>query len=108
MKISNFGSPALGANFLEFENSSHHLLCDLDSNIQSTIQSELFASNSKLYVIVTGRRRCEGIPDDTVTELYMKRDFLEVVEILCGDIIISCWQVHFKNSEEVPKLFCIA
>ncbi|PSS18445.1 hypothetical protein M430DRAFT_27902 [Amorphotheca resinae ATCC 22711] len=96
-----------GHDVLGFENSSHQLPRDLDGDMPSTVQSDLFALGSTLYEIMAGRRPYEGIPDGTITERYTKRIFPDVTSILCGDVIISCWQGCFRNAEEVLELFSL-
>jgi len=106
VKISDFGFSSFSdGDVLGFENSSHQLPRDLDCDMPSTVQSDLFALGSTLYEIMTGRRPYEGIPDDTITELYIKRIFPDVSNILCGDVIMSCWQGCFRDAEEVLELF---
>ncbi|KAH8760635.1 hypothetical protein F5882DRAFT_478807 [Hyaloscypha sp. PMI_1271] len=48
---------------LGFENSSHQLPRDLDGDMPSTVQSDLFALGSTLYEVITRRRPYEGLPD---------------------------------------------
>jgi serine/threonine protein kinase len=109
VKISDFGFSSFSdGDVLGFENSSHHLPRNLDSNMPSTVQSDLFALGSTLYEVMTGRRPYEGIPDDTTAKLYGKGTFPEVTGILCGDVITGCWQSRFKNTEEVLEHFLVA
>jgi len=111
VKVSDFGFSSFSdGDVLGFENSSHQLPRDLESDMPSTFQSDLFALGSTLYEIMTGGRPYEGIPDDTITALYIKGIFPDVTSILCGDVITSCWQGCFRNAEEVLKRFlhCMA
>ncbi|KUJ14097.1 kinase-like protein [Mollisia scopiformis] len=106
VKISDFGFSSFSdGDVLGFENSSHQLPRELDSDKPSTVQSDLFALGSTLYEIMTGGRPYEGIPDDTITELYIRGSFPDVTSILCGDVITSCWQGCFRNAEEVLERF---
>ena len=109
VKISDFGFSSFSdGDVLGFENSSHQLPRDLDSDMPSTVQSDLFALGSTLYEIMTGKRLYEGRQDDTITQLYSKGTFPDVTSILCGDIITGCWQGCFTTAEEVLEYFIVA
>ncbi|KAH7333276.1 kinase-like domain-containing protein, partial [Rhexocercosporidium sp. MPI-PUGE-AT-0058] len=109
VKINDFGFSSFSdGDVLGFENSSHQLPRYLDSDMLSTVQSDLFALGSTLYEIMTGKRPHEGIPDDTITKLYSKGTFPAVASILCGDVITGCWKGCFRNTEEVLEHFIIA
>ncbi|KAH8787552.1 kinase-like domain-containing protein [Hyaloscypha sp. PMI_1271] len=108
VKISDFGFSSFSdGDVLGFENSSHQLPRDLDGDMPSTVQSDLFALGSTLYEVMTGRRPYEGIPDDTIAKLYSKATFPDVTGILCGDVITGCWEGRFKNAEEVLEHFLV-
>jgi len=106
VKISDFGFSSFGdGDVLGFENSSHQLPRDLDGDMPSTIQSDVFALGSTLYEVMTGKRPYEGTPDDAITQLYSGGTYPDVTGILCGDVIMGCWQGRFKNAEEVLEHF---
>ena len=64
VKISDFGFSSFSdGDVLGFENSSHQLPRDLDGDMPSTVQSDLFALGSTLYEVITRRRPYEGLPD---------------------------------------------
>lgn len=62
---------------------------------------------STLGEIMAGRRPYEGIPDATITELYIKGNFHDVTSMLCGDVITSCWKGRMTSAEEVLELFSL-
>lgn len=108
-KLSDFGFSSFSdGNVLGFENPSHHLPRDINGGTPSTFQSDLFALGSTLYEVMTGNTPYDDEPDDTITQLYSKGLFPDVTGILCGDIIIGCWQGRFKSAAEVLKYFLAA
>lgn len=107
--LSDFGFSSFSSgDVLGFENSSHHLPRDIDSNMPSTIQSDLFALGSTLYEVMTGKPPYEGRSDDVITRLYSSGSFPNVTGILCGHIIMGCWQGRFKSVAEVLENFLVA
>jgi len=105
VKISDFGfSSFSNGDVLGFKDSSHQLPRDLDGDMPSTIQSDLFALGSTLYEIMTGKQLYEGMADETIAELYIKGIFPDVTSIVCGDVITSCRRGCFRNAEEVLEM----
>jgi len=51
---------------LGFENPLHNLPRDINGNMPSTFQSDLFAVGSTLYEVMTGKRPYEGRSDNTI------------------------------------------
>jgi serine/threonine protein kinase len=74
----------------------------------STTQSDLFALSSTLYEVITGKPPYEGKSDDAITQLYSNGSFPNVTGILCGHIIMGCWQGSFKSAAEVLENFLLA
>jgi serine/threonine protein kinase len=108
VKLSDFGFSSFSdGDVLGFENPLHHLPRDIDGNMPSTFQSDLFAVGSTLYEVMTGKRPYECKSDDTITQLYSDRTFPDVMGILYGHIIMGCWQGRFKSAAEVLKQFLV-
>lgn len=106
--LSDFGFSSFSdGDVLGFENASHHLPRDIDSDVASTIQSDLFALGSTLYEVMAGKPPYEGKSDDVITQLYSSGSFPCVEGILCGDIIMGCWQGQLKSSTEVLQIFTL-
>lgn len=109
VKLSDFGFSSFSdGDVLGFENTSHHLPRDIDGNMPSTFQSDLFALGSTLYEVMAGKRPYEGKSDDIIAQLYSDGSFPKVTGIPCGHIIIGCWQGRFKSAAEVLKHFLFA
>ncbi|OBT60197.1 hypothetical protein VE03_10433 [Pseudogymnoascus sp. 23342-1-I1] len=109
LHLSDFGFSSFGGgDVLGFENSSHHLPRDINSDMPSTTQSDLFALGSTLYEVIAGKPPYEGKSDDTITQLYSNGSFPNVTGILCGHIIMGCWQGSFMSAAEVLEDFLVA
>lgn len=107
--LSDFGFSSLNSSdVLGFENPSHHMPRDIDSDMPSTVQSDLFALGSTLYEVMVGKRPYEGKSDDAIIQLYSNGKFPDVTGVLCGNIIMDCWQGRFKSAAEVQENFFIA
>jgi serine/threonine protein kinase len=92
VKISDFRFSSFSdGDVLGFENSSHQLPRDLDGDIPSTVQSDLFTLGSTLYEVMARKRPYKGMPDDAITKLYSEGIFPDVTSVLCGDAITGCW-----------------
>jgi serine/threonine protein kinase len=106
VRLSDFGFSSFGGgDVLGFENSSHHLPRDVDGNMPSTVQSDLFALGSTLFEIITGKPPYEGKSDDDITQLYSDGSFPNITGILCEHIIMGCWQGSFMGADEVLENF---
>jgi serine/threonine protein kinase len=107
--LSDFGFSSLNSgDVLGFENASHHMPRDIDCNMPSTTRSDLFALGSTLYEIMTGKPPYKGKSDDAITQLYCIGLFPDVADVLCGDIIMDCWQGRFTSALEVLEYFLAA
>ncbi|EGX93690.1 Protein kinase-like domain [Cordyceps militaris CM01] len=106
VRLSDFGFSGFGGgDVLGFENSSHHLPRDIDGDMPSSIQSDLFALGSTLYEVITSTPPYQGKSDDVIVHLYSSRSFPDVTGILCGHIITGCWQGSFSSAAEVLQGF---
>jgi serine/threonine protein kinase len=91
VNLSDFGFFSFSnGDVLGFENSSHHLSCDIDGNMLSTIQSDLFVLGLTLYKIITRKLLYKGESDNTIAWLYSNKSFSNVTGILCEHIISGC------------------
>lgn len=99
--FSGFG----GGDVLGFENASHHLPRDVDGEMPSSIQSDLFALGSTLYEVMAGKPPYEGKSDDDIAQLYSNGSFPDVTGIVCGHIIMGCWQGSFMSAADVLEFF---
>ncbi|OBT81099.1 hypothetical protein VE02_10266 [Pseudogymnoascus sp. 03VT05] len=107
--LSDFGFSSFGdGDVLGFENSPYHLPRDIDGDMPSNVQSDLFALGSTLYEVITGKPPYEGKSDDAIAQLYSNGSFPNVIGILCGHIIMGCWQGSFMSAAEVLEDFLVA
>jgi len=70
------------SDVLSFENLLHNLPRNINSNMPSTFQSDLFAVGLTLYKVITGKRPYKGRSDNTI------RTFLNVTGY-CMDISLQ-------------------
>ncbi|KFZ09773.1 hypothetical protein V502_08511 [Pseudogymnoascus sp. VKM F-4520 (FW-2644)] len=102
VRLSDFGFSGFGGgDVLGFENSSHHLPRDIDGNMPSMVQSDLFALGSTLYEVITGNPPYKGKLDGDIAQLYSNGSFPDVTGILCEHIIMGCWEGRFMSAAEV-------
>jgi hypothetical protein len=67
VNLSDFGFSSFNnSDVFGFKNSSHHLSCDINGNMPSTIQSDLFILGLTLYKIITGKLLYKDKSDDTI------------------------------------------
>ncbi|KAJ5945950.1 hypothetical protein N7454_002789 [Penicillium verhagenii] len=66
-----------------------------------TLATDLFALGSTLYEVFDGSSPYEDIPSDQVEVLYKKKEFPNVSEIPCGNIIKQCWLSQVDSAENV-------
>jgi hypothetical protein len=108
VNLSDFGFFSFSnSNVLGFKNLSHHLPRDIDGNMPSIIQSDLFVLSLTLYKIMTKKLLYKGKSDNTIAWLYSNRSFPNITGILCGHIILGCWQGCFKSAAEVLEHFLV-
>lgn len=68
---------------------------------QPTVTTDLFALGSTLYEIFHGTSPYEEIPSDEVERLFTQKEFPNVSDIPCGQIIKQCWLSRVDSAAHV-------
>ena len=66
--------------------------------------TDLFALGSTIYELLTGHSPYEELPSDEVERLYQEKEFPDVSNLPCGDVIIQCWLGEFDSAQQVWDL----
>lgn len=81
------------------ESPSHYL--PRDSDLESTVESDLFALGSALYELVTGHRPYETLSDELIEACFRKQAFPSTDGVFLGSIIADCWHQRFCSAQEI-------
>ncbi|KAL3446940.1 kinase-like domain-containing protein [Aspergillus insuetus] len=66
-----------------------------------TVATNLFALGSTLYEVFQGASPYEEIPGNQVEVLFKRKEFPDVSNIPCGEIIRQCWLTQVDSAEQV-------
>jgi serine/threonine protein kinase len=70
-----------------------------------TIQTELFATGSLIYEIMTGRRPYDEVmEDESVERLYRQENYPPLETVCYAAIIDRCWHGQFQSAKQVKEL----
>lgn len=53
---------------------------------------------------MTGENPFQDLPSDKVTELFQAKEFPDVSQVICGDIITRCWNCEIESAQQVQDL----
>jgi serine/threonine protein kinase len=70
---------------------------------QSTVTTDLFALGSTLYEIFRGTSPYEDISSDDVQSLFTQKEFPDVSDIPCGQVIKQCWLSQVDSAAHVQS-----
>lgn len=88
------GRPAQG-----LESPSYYL--PRDPELDSTVQSDLFALGSALYELVVGQQPYEGSSHESIESFFRQGKFPSAEGLLLGDGIRGCWQKEFSSAQDI-------
>jgi serine/threonine protein kinase len=66
-----------------------------------TVATDLFALGSTLYEVFQGVSPYDEIPSNHVEELYRRKEFPDICDVSCGEIIKQCWLSQVASAEQV-------
>ena len=69
----------------------------------STVRTDLFALGSVLYEIMTGMQPYLDLEDDVVEAKFRQEEFPGVDSIVCGRIILQCWESTVDSADDVRR-----
>jgi serine/threonine protein kinase len=69
----------------------------------STVQTDLFALGPTLYEIMTGTQPYRDLEDDVVEAKFKQGEFPSVDSLLCGRVILQCWESTVGSADDVHK-----
>ncbi|KAM5432016.1 hypothetical protein MferCBS31731_007686 [Microsporum ferrugineum] len=92
LKISDFGGVSVSGAEPTAAAGTRFRWPVMDWDIPPTIEDDIFSLGSLIYFIMIGVYPYKDTPSDEVEKLYMSKQFPDVRDILCGEIIIQCWQ----------------
>ena len=100
LKIADFsGSCKKGSTPHASESTRYYLPRDWKG--PSTVATDLFALGSTIYELLAGYSPYEEVPSDEVERRYQEREFPDVSNLPCGDVIIKCWLGEFDSAQQV-------
>jgi serine/threonine protein kinase len=103
LKIADFsGSCVQGSESYACESTRYYL--PRDWREAPNVATDLFALGSTIYEILTGCSPYQERPSKEVERLYREKDFPDVSNLPCGNVIMKCWLGEFDSAQQVWDL----
>jgi serine/threonine protein kinase len=104
LKLCDFAGSTIGnKEALVSEETRYRQYHDTDITTH-TIQTELFATGSLIYEIMTGKRPYDEVTEDEIVKrLYRQENYPPLETVRHAAIIGRCWHRQFQSAEQVKE-----
>lgn len=101
LKISDFGGASVHGSEPSATAATRFLSPDHDWNAKPTRVDDIFSLGSLMYFIFTDVYPFTDESSDEVRRSFKSDDFPNVSWLLCGDVILQCWQRKVNTAQTV-------
>lgn len=101
LKISDFGGASIAGAEPSATPATRFRHPGYDWDAAPLFRDDVFSIGSLIHFIMTGRYPYEEVSSEEVEKLYERREFPDVSNLLCGDIISECWHRQVDTAQAV-------
>ncbi|PTU19928.1 hypothetical protein P175DRAFT_0439760, partial [Aspergillus ochraceoroseus IBT 24754] len=101
LRIADFGGASLGGSDPSATPATRFRQPGYDWDVPPVFSDDLFSLGSLIYFIMTGSYPYEEVASNEVERLYEAQQFPDVSALVCGALIMRCWQQQQQQQQQV-------